>query len=98
MTIAIIEATRGSDIRLIMTWSLDGNPVSLVGWTVAILDAAPAISSRITSSIVDAENGVFSVFIEGTSPIERGLHSFRVQKNKAGFDSVATPLIGVRVS
>ncbi len=94
-----IKTTRGSDIRLAITWRTeDGEPLDLTGAEITIIDASPGISEVIEPSIVNASAGQIEVFIEGSEPIALGRYNFRVQVNYYAGDSIATPIIGVQVA
>lgn len=98
MAKTIFEATRGSDITLVFTWTTpDDTPFDLTNCTLAVLDAGSVISNRFSARITDAAGGVFEVFIEGSSPIAVGFYDFRVQIVQPDGDSIATPLMGLNV-
>jgi hypothetical protein len=94
-----IKTTRGSDIRLAITWRTeDGEPLNLTGADIDIIDASPGISEVIEATITDATAGQIEIFIEGSEPIELGRYNFRIQVNYYAGDSIATPIIGVQVA
>jgi hypothetical protein len=84
-TIAI-KTLRGADVRVSATFDID-----LTGRTATVFEVSPVLSGLVTSEISDAENGVVSIFIEGSNPIPIGRHGFRVLTDGDNLDSIPLP-------
>jgi hypothetical protein len=100
----MIEATRGSDIRLTFTYrnppvppATVGTPADMTGRTFTVFDVAPLLTGRVAVTSPEPATGVIEVFIEGTDPLPIGPHSFRVQISAPGGDSVGLPSITLQV-
>lgn len=77
----------GADIR----FQTADSATDFTGRTPTIINASAELTGRITPVITDAENGTFTVHIEGTAPIRQGTYQFSVQLNGDGLDSIVYP-------
>lgn len=89
------EITKGTDIRLNLTARDEGGAINLTGRTATVFDSSRHLSGRVSAEITDAENGKFTVFIEGTDPIPVGKHQFRVQLNQPDGDEIDSTALPV---
>lgn len=95
---ADVTTTSGTDVTIRLTWKDgDGNPLDLTGYTPDLLNVSPALTGALSIVLTDAVNGVVTVSIEGTAQISVGSHNFRARVTDGSGDSLASPLISLRV-
>ena len=75
-----IDAFRGSDIlRTLVLKGENDVPINLTGRTVSVFDASEGIEGRVSAELDSPIDGRVQLVIEGTIPIKRGRHRFRLQ-------------------
>lgn len=92
--------TRGTDVSLSVAISDDAGAFDLTGRSVSVFDVHPTIDGLVSADITDAENGIITVTVEGTAPIDAGVYSFRVQVNNpagGGPESIGLPMFRLEV-
>lgn len=93
-----INVTRGSDVSITMTWrDSDQLPIDLSDMTLSLLDVAVGIVDKLSGVISDAVNGKVTISLEGTDPIKTGTYKFRVKLTSSLDNSIASPLIKIKI-
>ena len=89
-----VEVNRGSDKTMRFEWK-DGLGAAIPLTNPRVIDATSALGLTVVET--DIVNGIFEVKLEGTNLVTKGKHSFRVQAEDSGGDSIASPEVTVSV-